>query len=198
MTKAKYLIITFLLVGILFFIPNISNAAVEYTRTITGNDGSITLNLTGLELDETKQYSFSLVTKGATPITWHTITNYTTSTAEVSLTSSTADILDVLKVTDTGVLYIKDDSDDSYIVDGLQVNLKLPYMNAVNAVKETSKITVNKIYGYKGTSYYKWQKITDRASVEKYLEYKNNGSELVETDFAQVAPTTGFSSDWAP
>lgn len=171
------------------------DAAVNYTRTITGNDGSITLNLTGLELDITKAYSFALTTKGGTPTTWHTITEYTATTATVELRSSTEDILNVLKVTDTGVLYIKEDSSDSNILSNFEVNLKLPYMYAANVSGDDS-LKVNKIYGYKGTVYYQFQKIQDKTVIEKYLDYKNNGTQLKESDFAQTAPTTGFSSDW--
>ena len=129
MIKMKYFVMTFLISIILFFIPNISNATVEYTRTFPGNDGSIIVNLTGLNLNESKSYSFALVTKGSTPTTWHNITDFTTTTASINLSSATDDIVAVLKVTDTGVLYIKDNSDDSYVLDAKEIDLKLPYLH---------------------------------------------------------------------
>jgi len=64
-------------------------ATVEYTRTITGNDGSITINLTGLDLDTTKPHEFALVLAGETPIVWHTITVRTQNTVTIELNSST-------------------------------------------------------------------------------------------------------------
>lgn len=202
MTKAKYLIITVLLVGILFFIPNISNAAVEYTRTVAGNDGSITLNLTGLELDTSKAYSYALVTRGGTPSTWHTLTEYTTDTAKVNLSSATSDIVEVLKVTDTGVLYLKDDTDDTYMVDALEVNLKLPLLQAINYTKSTSNwYSIKKLYGalggeFTGNSYYQLKKVTDKTFVEKFLDIKNNGGDITTLEeILPEVPITGYESD---
>lgn len=193
--------ILFMLIIAFFLIvfPNTVNAAVEYTRAIAGNDGSITLNLTGLELDENKAYSFALVTKGGTPTTWHTLTEYTENTAQIPLSSATTDIVNVLKVTDTGVLYVKNNSDDSYVVNAMQVNLKLPYLQFGK-------------YEYKGSENYNYyyiynlysslkaqnvqiQKVTDKNLVQKYLNVKNNNSSitLLENSLPNV-PSTGYSS----
>ena len=104
MKNVKYVVITAIMMLLLFLIPNISKATVEYTRTIPGNDGSIILNLTGLTLDENKNYSFTLL-KGKGDLstaTWNNLIDFTSSTAKVTLSSGTKAIVDVLKVTDKG------------------------------------------------------------------------------------------------
>ena len=64
--KSKILKLTLFIMIIIAFciiIPNVVNAEVEYTRVFPGSDGSITLNLTGLELDLNKQYLVKSITK---------------------------------------------------------------------------------------------------------------------------------------
>lgn len=56
MKKMKCFIMILFAIILLWLIPNISNAAVEYTKIFASNDGSIILNLTGLTLDENKAY----------------------------------------------------------------------------------------------------------------------------------------------
>ena len=198
MTKAKYLLMAIILIAMMLLIPNVSNAAIEYTKVIPGNDGSINLNFTGLQLDLSKQYSFALVTNGATPENWHKITEYTTTTATVSLISTVSDIVDVLEVTNTGYLYIRDDSTNTNIVDNMEVDLTLPYLNAVN-YESGRWMTINKIYSsYSGgvlskTVYNKIEKITDRTIIEKYLEIKNSDSSITQLEeYLPTCPTTGY------
>ena len=212
MTKAKYILLFVMVAMLILVFPSISNATddatepvVEYTRTITGNDGSITINLTGLTLDESKAYSFALTTRGGTPETWHTLTEYTTNTAQVNLSSATSDIVAVLKVTDTGVLYIKDNSDDSYVVNGLQINLKLPLLQAIpyriggnswNHIEILPGLygSIGDTRNYNsGNTYYKVEKVTDREFVEAFLENNKDTSTLEE--LLPIVPDTGYSTD---
>ena len=202
MRSTKCLLIVFFVSIMLFLIPSISNAAVEYTRTFPSNDGSIVLNLTGLTLDETKTYSFALLGKGSkitTETKWHKITEYDISNAKITLSSSTNDICNVLKVYDIGTLYVKDDSatDNSYIVDALQVNLKLPYLQALDYTKNTSNYYINMMYGsigsYHGT-YSITQKVNDKTLIGKYLDIKNNNKSIteLEMDLPTNIPDTGY------
>lgn len=208
MRSTKCLLIVFFVSIMLFLIPSISNAAVEYTRFIEGNNGSITLNLTGLTLDDsaitlpdgqTTRYSFALVSKGVTPTKWFGLMNYTTSTAEVVLNSQTAEIRNVMKVTDTGYLYIRDNSNSSNVVDALEVDLKLPYLQAIDYEKNTNgNYDINGQYGYGnnvGSRYYQFVKVTDKTLIEKYLNVKNNNGQI--TDLKSVlpeVPKTGYAS----
>ena len=202
MRSTKCLLIVFFVSIMLFLIPSISNATVEYTRTFPSNDGSIVLNLTGLTLDENKAYSFALLGKGdkiTTGTEWHRITEYDTNTAKITLSSNTVDIRNVLKVYDMGTLYIKDDAatDSSYVVDALQVNLKLPYLQALDYTKNTSNYYINTMYqaigSYHGT-YSIVQKVKDETLIRKYLDVKNNNKSIteLEDDLPTNIPDTGY------
>ena len=203
MTKVKYFMIILSTIFLLMILPNVAQATVEYTRTIMGNDGSITINLTGIELDETKAYSFALTTKGGTPETWHTLTEYTTNTAKVNLSSATSDIVDVLKVTDTGVLYLKDNSDDSYVVNALQVDLKLPYLQAIPyKIGNNGWYSIEpKLYGSIGNFYaslednvyYKLEKVNNKEFVETFL--KNNKSITGLEELLPEPPESGYAQN---
>lgn len=208
MRSTKCLLIVFFVSIMLFLIPSISNAAVDYTRLIEGNNGSITLNLTGLTLDdsaitlpdgETTRYSFALVSKGVTPSKWFGLMNYTTSTAEVVLNSQTAEIKNVMKVTDTGYLYIRDNSDSSNVVNALEVDLKLPYLQAIDYEKSSyGNYDINGQYGYGnnvGSRYYQFVKVTDKTLIEKYLNVKNNNGQITDLKSAlPEVPKTGYAS----
>lgn len=202
MRSTKCLLIVFFVSIMLFLIPSISNAAVEYTRTFPSNDGSIILNLTGLTLDETKAYSFTLLGKGdkiTTETEWYRITEYDTNTAKITLSPNTVDIRNVLKVYDIGTLYIKDDAstDSSYVVDALQVNLKLPYLQALDYTKNTSNYYINAMYqaigSYHGT-YSIVKKVEDETLIRKYLDIKNNNKSIteLEDDLPTNIPDTGY------
>jgi hypothetical protein len=209
MNKKIVSILLIILLVITMIVPNISKATtsgVQYTRTITGNDGSITINLTGLTLDETKAYSYALTTKGGTPETWHTVTEYTATTATVELSSGTADIANVLKVTDTAALYVKENASGNYAVNALNINVKLPYLQAINYQKESKKYNLScyLLYdsiGNKYTNmdsdhtYSQWQKVTDKEFISKYVDVKNNKKSITTLESSlPVAPTTGYSN----
>ena len=199
MLKNKKILIASLLLLAILLIPGLVNATVEYTRTIIGNNGNITLNLTGLELDSEKPYEFAIVTAGGTPETWHEITNRTENTATLELNSSTKDILSVLKASNTGYIYIREkDNEEEFVLRNMQVDLELPLLNAVNVAKEQNgNYAVRTIYGYSNHDLqFKWEKITDKEIVEKYLDYKKGNIQLSDINFKQTIPTSGFSDNW--
>lgn len=172
------------------------DAAVGYTRTFSGNDGSIQINLTGVTLDTKKAYSYALVTRGGTPEKWQVLTEYTANTAQVKLSSATKEIEDVLRVTDTGLLYIKDNSNDKYIVEALEVDLKLPYLQAFQ-YEFNSRVgyyDVERIYSKIGdTKSQTIQKVTDKTLIEQFLNVKNNGGNIASLEkYLTAHPTTGY------
>lgn len=199
MLRGKKILITVLVALIL--IVNKSNAAVQYTRNFPSNDGTIEINLTGLQLEESKQYEFTLVTKGGTPETWNLITDYTNTTAKLVLNSVTNDIKNVLKTTDNGQVFVRKKDSTTYIVDRLDVDLKLPYLKAVNYTFDAnygngvgwydlSNSMYNAIGGANRT-YYKFEKITDKNFIEEFLKDKRNTDRL-ET-MLPTPPDTGYS-----
>lgn len=190
------------IMALILVVPSIVNATVSYTREIPANDGSITLNLTGLTLDENTAYSYALTTKGAKPDTWHTVLDFTNNTAKIDLPSSTEDIVNVLKVTDKGYLYIKNNSDDSYVVNALEINLKLPYLQAGPYNKDSYQYEfVPALYGAIGESWAQHghvfvhaQKITDSTFISKFLDVKNNNKDIISLESnLPTLPSTGYS-----
>lgn len=212
MKKSKKVILSLLMIAVVFFITTTVDASVEYTRNFPSNDGTIEINLTGLQLDESKQYEFSLVLKGGTPAAWNLITSYTSTTAKLSLNPESKDIVNILKVTDDGQVFVREkDSTGSYIVDRLDVNLKLPYLKAVSYEYEYNNsspynfYTIDKIYNSIGggllskKTFYKFEKVTDKNFIEEFLKNKKDIDRL-----ESILPTTqdngyieseGFFSD---
>ena len=123
--NTKRLMIILLFVVAFILLLTITSNAAEYTRSFPTNDGSIQLDLTGLTLDEGKQYEYGLTTKGGTPEEWFLITNYTATTATVNISESDYTMRNVLRITDEGYLYIREkDNTESYAVENMQIDLK--------------------------------------------------------------------------
>lgn len=134
MRKTKILAILVIAVLTLLTLTTISNAAVEYTRSFPDNVGTIVINFTGLTLDETKAYEFALTQQGRTPETFYALDDgYEETTASITLEGSKPAVRDVLKVTDTGFVYIreKDNTTDPYVLNAYKVNLTLPYLQSI-------------------------------------------------------------------
>ena len=209
MTKVKYLIMLLVIAAFMLLLPNVSNAAVDYTRTIPSNEGTIKINFTGLELDIMKAYEFALVRQCGTPENWFSIDDgYTTSEATITLSSATSKIVEVLKATDTGFIYIreKDNTTGTYVLQAQRVDLKLPYLQSLEYHKNNEEYNlVNMIYGSIGNSYQytgaahtytKWEKVTNENLVEKFLSIKNNNGNITELEGSLPnPPTTGFNTD---
>ena len=186
---------------VLLLITNKVYAEVDYTRDFPASDGTIELNLTGLQLDESKQYEFALVAKGGTPESWNLITSFTSTTAKLLLNPATISIRDVLKITDDGQVFVREkDNTSSYIVDRLNVNLKLPYLKAVSYEKMNSTYVIGTIYEKIGDSwtnggrtYYKFEKVKDKNLIQEFLKDKNNIYRL--ENLLPTPPDIGYTED---
>ena len=206
MTKAKFLVLLFAFVILMLGVHTVVNATtVEYTRTIPSNEGTIKLNFTGLELDVNKAYQFALVRQGSTPETWFNIDDgYTENSASITLSSATSVITAVLKATDTGFIYIReeDDTTGAYILQAYQVDLKLPYLQSlVNGNNGSSYcLGTSKLYGSIGNNYsastnvyYKWELVEDEELIEEFLNIKNNERDIIGLEsFLPEPPSTGY------
>lgn len=193
--KNKMIVLLLITFAILLIVPSMVNAAttVEYTRTIPSNDGTIKLNFTGLNLEVTKAYEFALVRQGGTPESWFSIDDgYTQSSATVTLSSATGAITNVLKATDTGFIYIreKDNITGSYVLEAYQVNLKLPYLQSLTYhIDDGEKYelyyqlydAIGDKYASTATTntYIKWEKITDKNLIQKFLNIKNSNGDII-------------------
>ena len=207
MTKAKYLIIAIFTMVVLFLVPSISNAAVSYERSFPSNDGTIKIKFSGLTLDENKSYEFALVRQGTTPTDWFSVDDgYTATEIGITLSGATQKIANVLMQTDTGFVYIreKDNTTDPYVLENQKVNLKLPYLQSLTYDKQTSRYTdFGLLYGVIGPRYAnyashaepysKWQKVTDKELVNKFLSIKKEGKDISELEsILPNPPTSGY------
>ena len=208
MTKAKCLIIAIFTMIVLFLIPNISNAAVSYERSFPSNDGTIKLKFSGLTLDENKAYEFALVRQGTTPTDWFNVDDgYSATEVGITLSGATQKIANVLMQTDTGFVYIreKDNTTDPYILENQKVNLKLPYLQSLKCDKDSEKyydfIALYKKIGYTNSGYndvdMKWQKVTDKELVNKFLNIKKEGKDISELESSLPnPPISGYDRSW--
>ncbi len=212
--KNKMILLLLISFAVLLLVPSMVNAAtVQYTRTIPSNDGTIVINFTGLELDPTKAYEFALVRQGGTPQTWFSIDDgYTETTATVTLSSTKSAIVDILKVTDTGFIYIreKDDTTGSYVLQAKQVDLTLPKLQSISYTKNDSEYNLlgmlygsignNYVYTGADQTYIAWEKVTDEDFVEDFLDIKNNQGKLtdLETKLGNPPSANYFSASRQP
>ena len=208
MKKIKYLTMLFLMMAFILILPNISNAAVEVTRDVYSNNGSMKFYFTGLTLDATHEYEFGFTATAATQVEeWHAITEYTASTATVDIMTTTEDLRDVFNATDTGYVTIRDKSTQQVAVEPYAVDLKIPFLQVSNYVvipngKEfgsdvSDTINIPIRCPSNCEAYYQYEKITDENIINKYKEIKeNNGNFLELQDMIKNTPPTSNWSAW--
>ena len=185
MTKAKYIIMILFVSVVLFFIPNVSNAAeVSVTRNIYSNNGSMKFNFKGLTLDTTHEYQYGLTKTKATEVgTWHLITEYTESTAIIDVMTTTKDLREVINTVDTGYITIKDKTSDTVVLQPYSVDLKIPYLRVTNytVIQNGKELGSGKENGIQvalrcasnSKAYYQYEKITDQNIINKYKSLPN-------------------------
>lgn len=194
MLKNKKLLLTILLVLLLILLPNMVKAAVNVTRNVYSNNGSMKFTFTGLTLDTTHEYEFGLKkTSGAEITNWTLITEYDANSAVVDVKTTVTYLKDVVNATDKGYITIRDKNTTQVVVESQEANFKLPYLRMSNCPvltngkdldKENLQIaSKNKNYYI---AYYKYEKITDQNLINKYKEIKlNNGSYLQLESFIE-------------
>lgn len=194
MSKTRKLLIALMLLIAVLLIPNMVNAVAEVeSRNFPSNDGTIELNLIGLELDSEKSYQFSLVPPGTYATEWHLITEKTNTTAKINLNASTIDIANALKIADNATLIIKENEDTTNTpVAELDVDLKLPYLQSLSANKDNGKYEFyGTIYNDIGDPYastaarnvgMQWQKVEDEDLIKEFLDIKNNNKDITNLE----------------
>ena len=204
MTRTKFLIMSLLVGIILLIMPTMVNATVLDNSTITvttskySSDGSISVELSGLTLDLTHSYQYSLVKNvSETPTKWIDLVSPTETTANCVLSATTTEIKEVLKVANTGYLFIKDlndvddDTDDTNVVEKLSINLKLPFHEAIDIkYSEGRQVSFDRLYGI-GKASYQFVKITDEDIIDTYLSNNRDTSSILS-----MLPTTAPVNGW--
>ena len=195
MLKNKKILLTILLVLLLILLPNMVKAAVNVTRNVYSNNGSMKFTFTGLTLDTTHEYEFGLKkTSGAEITKWTLITEYDANSAVVDVKTTVAYLRDVVNATDKGYITIRDKNTTQVVVESQEANFKLPYLrmsnhpvliNGKNLINENNLQIASKNAQYYA-AYYTYEKITDQNLINKYKEIKsNNGSYLQLESFIE-------------
>lgn len=207
MKKNTKFIVGILIFAIILFIGITTvNAAVEVTRNVYSNNGSMKFEFTGLTLDTTKEYEFALTnTTAETPEKWFDITEYTATNATVDITMGTKELRNAFNKSDKGYITLREKTSNNVVVEPYQVDLKLPYLlvtdfTVINNGKEFDSfnpINVALRNADVSTPYYQYEKITDENVINKYKEIKaNNGNYLELQSLIKTATPTSNWITW--
>lgn len=210
MTKVKYIIMILFASALLLLIPNSSNAVagtdVIATKIIENTDGSIDFKLTNINVTEDHQYTWgaSKTTEAKDITKWNTLSTYDTSkkTAVVNFNVGDNYIKELLKTTDNAWIFIKD-NENTYIVEGLKVDLKLPVLKAFYLTEDKTTTTYHsfsilpkEIYGIRNY-YYKFEKITNENIISAYQDAITKNLDLSTIPSLATlsdAPQTGWKA----
>ena len=210
MKKKNKIIVGILLFAIILFVRITTvNAAVEVTRNVYSNNGSIKFEFKGLTLDTTKEYEFALTnTTAETPAKWFDITEYTATEATVDIAMGTKELRNSFNKSDTGYITIREKGTNTKTLEPFKVDLKLPYMmvtnfTVINNGKEFSSSESNSInvalrnHGV-SEAYYQYEKITDTNVINKYKQLKASNGDYIELQslIKTAAPTSNWTK-WA-
>lgn len=205
--KINYVFFGFLVCLALCIIPNISKAAVDITRSIYSNNGSMKFQFSGLSLDKTHEYEFGLIKTTAQAVeTWHLITEYTENAATADVSTTTKDLREVINAVDTGYITIKDKTTDATVLEATEVDLKTPFLQVTNFTvinngkefksgSESECINVPLRNASNSQAYYKYEKITDENVISKYKQIKQNEGDYLELQniIKKEVPTSAWS-----
>ena len=203
MSKTKYIIIALFVCCMLLLIPNFTNAEseVSVSRNIYAKDGSSKYTFTGLVLDPTHQYEFSLTkTSAEESKNWFLIVEYDSSTATVDVNTSYEQIRSVILAVENGFITIRDVNEPEKIVlNHHEIDLSIPYLSisnytVLNNGKDLSNnITINIWNASNSTAYYQYEKITDEKVISKYKEIKSQNGDFNDLQpLLKTAPKTNW------
>ena len=204
--NTKFIVGILIFAIILFVGITTVNAAVEVTRNVYSNNGSMKFEFTGLTLDTTKEYEFTLTnTTAETPTKWFDITQYTATEATVDVAMGTTELRNSFNKSDIGYITIREKTSNDVVVEPYQVDLKLPYMQVTNFTvinngKEFESISefdcINIALRNHGVSeaYFQYEKITDENVINKYKQLKASNGDYLELQ--SMIKTTTPTSNW--
>ncbi len=208
--KKKFIIIGIIIFTICLLCGTKSYATdgITYEKTYPSNDGTIIVNLKGLELDENETYEYALGTQGNdVPKNWYTISEKTKNTAVVNLGTSTEGIKQVLAKTDKGRIWIKKQNSDNSTAVKVDVDLTLPLEKAISISNDGlvdgkkantyGNIYIQESYGL-SDAMYKFEKINNNEIINAWLKYKNNNDNQIQDVYNTInkikkIPETGYS-----
>ena len=130
----KSIFVLILLAAILLLFPTFVHAAdsessITYTKEFPGSDGTIIVNLKGLNLDETGDYVYYLTTQGGSvpeeDKDWVNISEYTTATARIELQGTMGKFTETIAKTNRAIIWIKKTGEASENAIKINVDLTL-------------------------------------------------------------------------
>lgn len=212
MRKTKYLIMSLVINIILLMIPTIVNATDTFTtdngivakKVVTSTGGSIELKFSDITLNEETDYTWAIgrSTNVSEVEKWYALGDFSESnkTATITLTLDDNKIFKILRETNTAWIYIKDNTNDTLIVNALKVDLTLPLLKAFEITENQHSNTfrsfhIKTVYNIDNL-YYNIKKITDEQVIANYKDAKINGKSLESvTGLATIdsVPQDGWS-----
>ena len=194
MKRTKYLIMSLLISIILLMIPTIVNAADTFTtddgivakKVVTSTGGSIELKFSNITLNEEVNYTWAIGrnTNVSEVEKWYALGDFSQSnkTATITLTPDDNKIFKILRETNTAWIYIKDNTNDTLVVNALKVDLTLPVLKAFKITESQNSnnfhsFHIETVYDIENL-YYNIQKITDEQVIANYKDAKINGKSL--------------------
>ncbi len=186
MTKAKILMIFFVIVSSLIIFPNKTNAVtVTSEKVVTSTNGSVDYIIKGLELEEQASYQWAIEkTQDAQITNWYDVTapDYTTGTIKISISISNENQLAILKTTDTAYVTVRKVGETINLLENYKVDLSLPILKTFGTGKSDvyrGIYEIVTIYGMKASNVsFKFEKITDVNIINNYIDNNHDLSGL--------------------
>lgn len=212
--KFKYLITLLFFILLLLITPSVVNATDTFTtddgiqvkNAVTEfSNGDIKLEISNITLNSEGNYTWGLGTSSSADDIkkWHVLvsTNATDKTEAINLKVEDRDIYDVLRKTNTAYLFIKNNDDDSFIINGLEIDVTLPPLYAFEIGdcwkgKAIGSVLYGATYNI-GTVYHKFEKITDETIINTYKQAVSDGTSLADI-FTITASDVEKVKDWMP
>lgn len=188
-TKLLSILLVIVLLSMVFSLNYSKAASITVTRNIYSNDASMKFEFKGLELDTTHEYQFGLTTTKAESVEkWYLVTEYTSTSANIDITSNT--FRTVINKVDVGYVTIKDKTTDKVILQPYAIDLKIPFLQLTNytvinngkdfGFSDTNSIKISLRNAHNSKAYYQYEKITDEKLISKYKELKAKNGDMLQ------------------
>lgn len=189
--KKQRMIVSVIVFAFMLLIATISNATdIKVDKVVPSTDGAINFIFSGLVLENGANYQWAIEkSQNATIENWYDVLapEYETGTVKVSVLSTNANHLEILKSTDTAYITIRKVGETSDILSNYKVDLTLPLLKIFTIEKNVwygsaptnPAYDVTAIYGINAKNIsYTWEKITDANVVNNYIDNNHDLSGL--------------------
>lgn len=227
MLKKNLKIISIIIMAVLLILgtkslANQQNNEIKYTKENPAKDGTIILNFTGLNLNTTNTYKYSLTVGNNEPEDdmWMELTDFTNSSASIRLEGRMGKFTEIMAKSNYAKIWIKKSDEDNNLAQKIDVDLTLETENVVDIENAdslingkytgNSSVMIMQLYTYKYNSIYqnytgyldnvsyKFAKVNDSEIVENWLNIKNSeGTDLSKVyslvNSKMSIPTSGYT-----